>query len=592
MLERKDQKREDTWDLGKIYENTALWNEDLENLKKSIDSIDSIKGTLNKGSDELFNALSLLKEIYRKTEKLSTYAFLEYSADSSNPEVQMRAAIISNIEAVLSQKLSFFDPELLSLSDEFIEKCLKEERFEQYRVFIEKSRRFKAHVLSEKEENLMSLYSPLSSSYMEIFQDLENIDMRFDSVFGKELTNSSYTVFLHSNDESIRKEAYFNYYKAFDNLKNTIAKTYIGSVKSDSFRAKARGYSSSLQMALFPDKVEESVYRNLIKAVHEGFDTLHRYYKIRAKKMNLKRLNHWDVYVPLEKSVEMKNTYEEAVDKIKEAVKPLGEEYQKTLIKGLTEDRWVDRYENVGKRSGAFSSGSYDTMPYILTNFKEEAIDSVFTLIHEGGHSMHSYYSRKNNPYLSSSYTIFEAEVASTFNEQLLHHSLYKEAKTNEERSYLLSKHIDDIVATLFRQTMFAEFELLVHEGYENGEPITLDEIRKIYLSLLKEYFGPIMDFTEYASLEGLRVPHFYTAFYCYKYATGISAAIALSERVINGGEKEREEYLSFLKSGGSLYPIESLKKAGVDMSTEEPVREAIKVFSGLLDEFERISVK
>ena len=315
---------------------------------------------------------------------------------------------------------------------------------------------------------------------------------------------------------------------------------------------------------------------------------LHEYYRVKAKVLGKEKLHHWDCYMPMVEGCASHHTYEEAVSLISEAVRPLGDEYRNTLVKGLTEDRWVDRYENKGKRSGAFSAGGYIGNPYILTNYEEDVLDSAFTLIHEGGHSMHTWYSVKNNPYMCYNYSIFEAETASTFNESLLADYLMK-ISDNDEKAYIIGKRLDDIVATLFRQTMFAEFELIIHEKAERREPVTLDTLRNEYRKLLEAYFGPMMIFEDVSDLEGLRIPHFYTAFYCYKYATGISAAIALSERVISGGEKERNEYLSFLSSGGSKYPIESLKKAGVDMSTPEPVKKAAGYFGKLLDEFKSI---
>ena len=323
--------------------------------------------------------------------------------------------------------------------------------------------------------------------------------------------------------------------------------------------------------------------------MHEAFPILHEYYRVKAKVLGKEKLKHWDAYMPMVEGFREKHAYEESVAIIGEAVKPLGEEYRSILIHGLTDGRWVDRYENKGKRSGAFSAGCYTGEPYILTNYEEDVIDSIFTLIHEGGHSMHSWYSVHSNPYMNYDYSIFEAETASTFNENLLTRYMIDHAKSPEEEAYIIGKNLDDEVATLFRQTMFAEFELRMHEIAERHEPVTLEVMRSEYRKLLEAYFGPMMEFVEESDLEGLRVPHFYRAFYCYKYATGISASIALSERVLSGGEKERDEYLSFLRSGGSRFPLDSLRKAGVDMSTPEPVKAATEHFSKLLERFKRL---
>ena len=357
----------------------------------------------------------------------------------------------------------------------------------------------------------------------------------------------------------------------------------------DIFRSKARGFRSSLEAALFPDRIPVSVYTSLIKTVHEAFPALHEYYRVKVAVLGKDRLHHWDAYMPMVAGIRSHHTYEEAVAIINEAVRPLGEEYRITLINGLTSDRWVDRYENKGKRSGAFSAGGYTGNPYILTNFEEDVLDSVFTLIHEGGHSMHTWYSVRNNPYMNYDYSIFEAETASTFNENLLSRYLIDHAESDDEEAYIIGKNLDDEVATLFRQTMFAEFELIIHSLAEKKMPVTLEVMRTEYRKLLTAYFGPMMEFEEVSDLEGLRIPHFYNAFYCYKYATGISASIALSERVLSGGEKEKEDYLSFLKSGGSAFPIESLRKAGVDMSTPAPVKAATEHFAALLERFKTL---
>ena len=425
----------------------------------------------------------------------------------------------------------------------------------EFRVYVKKARRFKEHILSEKEEHLLSLYSPVGSAFQDTFQDLDNIDLDFGTVRGEKLTHSNYSKFMHDENEEVRKEAYCNLYSAYEKSIHTIARIYAGSVKNDIFYARARGYKSSLEKALFPDKIPQSVYRNLIKAVHEAFPALHRYYALKAKSQGKDRIKHYDVYLSLEK---------------------------------LSNERWVDRYNNRGKRSGAFSAGGYIGKPYIMTNYENEVMDSIFTLIHEGGHSMHTYYSVRNNPFMSYNYTIFEAEVASTFNEALLTDYLIKNSDDKMKR-YVVAKHLDDIVATLFRQTMFAEFELIVHESAEKGVPLTIDFFRSTYRDLLEKYFGPSVEMLSSSDLEGLRIPHFYRAFYTYKYATGISASLALSERVLSGGEKERDDYLSFLSSGGSKYPIESLRKAGVDMASPKPVEEATKHFEKMMDLYESL---
>lgn len=587
-MDRKDQKIENTWDLSALSPSGEAWEKDMKKLSKLFSKASHFKGHLGDSSDSLYEALSYYRDTSLEAERLGSWAYLMYETDGTDGENMRRLGIYQAEAAAFSEKFSYFTPELLAIDESKLNEWMKEKRFKEFRVWMKKALREKAHVLSEKEERLLSLYVPVSGSMQKAFMDLNNSDLDFGEINGEKLTHGTYSIFIRNQDESIREKAYRQYYKGYDDHKHTIADLYSSSVNEDIFQARARGFRSSLDAALFPDRIPSSVYRSLIASVHDAFPVLHEYYRVKAKVLGKEKLHHWDCYMPMVEGCASHHTYEEAVSLISEAVRPLGDEYRNTLAKGLTEDRWVDRYENKGKRSGAFSAGGYIGNPYILTNYEEDVLDSVFTLIHEGGHSMHTWYSVKNNPYMCYNYSIFEAETASTFNESLLADYLMKNSD-NDEKAYIIGKRLDDIVATLFRQTMFAEFELIIHEKAERREPVTLDTLRNEYRKLLEAYFGPMMIFEDVSDLEGLRIPHFYTAFYCYKYATGISAAIALSERVLSGGEKERNEYLSFLSSGGSKYPIESLRKAGVDMSTPEPVNKAAGYFGKLLDGFKSI---
>ena len=589
MIERKEQKINDTWDLSALTASPEAWDKDIAAIRSRLNELDEFKGKLGESSDSLFNALNKYFAILQEGERLGNWAFLMYSADSSNPEVINRAGLANMMESEFSEKTSWMDPELMAIKEEDIDAWLKEDRFAPYRVFINKARRMKDHILSDKEERIMSLYGANSDGYHQAFMDIDNIDLDFGEVDGEKLTHSTWSKFLHSTDESKREKAYKAFYKEYESHQHIIGRLYEGSVKNDIFSAKARGYKSSLDRALFPDNVPEDVYTNLIDAVHEAFPSLHRYYALRAKLLGKDKLKHWDVYVPVVPAANSRHTYEEAVEIIREAVMPLGKDYSDTLCKGLLEERWVDRYENKGKRSGAFSAGCFTGNPYILTNYEEDVINSVFTLIHEGGHSMHSYFSAKNNPFPCYNYTIFEAEVASTFNENLLMKYLLSHTESKEEKAFLVAQQLDNIVATFFRQTMFAEFEYLVHKRAEEGNPINVTFFRETYRKLLEAYFGPQLEFEENSDMEGLRIPHFYRAFYVYKYATGIAASIALSERVLNGGEKERNDYLTFLKSGGSRYPLEVLKVAGVDMSKPDAVKATAKYFDSLITELENL---
>lgn len=587
-MDRKDQKIENTWDLSALSPSGEAWEKDMKKLSKLFSKASHFKEHLGDSSDSLYEALSYYRDTSLEAERLGSWAYLMYETDGTDGGNMRRLGMYQAEAAAFSEKFSYFTPELLAIDESKLNEWMKEKRFKEFRIWMKKALREKAHVLSEKEERLLSLYVPVSGSMQKAFMDLNNSDLDFGEINGEKLTHGTYPIFIRNQDESIREKAYRQYYKGYDNHKHTIADLYSSSVNEDIFQARARGFRSSLDAALFPDRIPSSVYRSLIASVHDAFPVLHEYYRVKAKVLGKEKLHHWDCYMPMVEGCASHHTYEEAVSLISEAVRPLGDEYRNTLVKGLTEDRWVDRYENKGKRSGAFSAGGYIGNPYILTNYEEDVLDSVFTLIHEGGHSMHTWYSVRNNPYMCYNYSIFEAETASTFNECLLADYLMKNSD-NDEKAYIIGKRLDDIVATLFRQTMFAEFELIIHEKAERREPVTLDTLRNEYRKLLEAYFGHMMIFEDVSDLEGLRIPHFYTAFYCYKYATGISAAIALSERVLSGGEKERNEYLSFLSSGGSKYPIESLKKAGVDMSTPEPVKKATEYFGKLLDEFKSI---
>lgn len=588
-MERNEQKTENTWDLSALSPSGDAWDKDMRKLSKAFSKAGDFKGKLAESSDSLYQALCYYRDVSLEAERLGNWAFLMYETDGTDSSNMKRAGIYQAEAAAFTEEFSYFTPELLSIDEARISTWMKEKRFAEFRIWLKKTMREKDHVLSEKEERILSLYSPLSGSMQKAFMDLNNSDLDFGMIDGEKLTHGTYPIFIRNNDVGIREKAYRQYYKAYDEHKHTIADLYSSSVNEDIFQAKARGFKSSLEAALFPDNIPTSVYRQLINSVHEAFPVLHEYYKVKAEVLKKEKLHHWDCYMPMVEGLSSHHTYEEAVDIISEAIKPLGEEYRSTLVSGLTSERWVDRYENKGKRSGAFSAGGYTGNPYILTNYEEDVLDSVFTLIHEGGHSMHTWYSVRNNPYMCYNYSIFEAETASTFNECLLADYLLRKSESNDEKAYIIGKRLDDIVATLFRQTMFAEFELIIHEKAEKREAVTLDVLRSEYRRLLEAYFGPMMIFEDVSDLEGLRIPHFYTAFYCYKYATGISASIALSEKVLNGGEKDRKDYISFLSSGGSEYPIRALKKAGVDMKSPEPVREATAYFAKLLNEFKSI---
>lgn len=587
---RNEVPAKDKWDLSTLYKSDDEWEKDLSLIPSLSKEFVSFKGHLSESSQSLLSAVKAYEALLKTIETVYCYASLLHTADESDPKAQDMEGRAAMAYAKADAEGAFFSPELMAIEDEKINQWIEQPEFKDYKVFIQKALHEKPYTLSEKEERILSLSSEAMQTAGNTFSLLENVDMDFESVrSGNDeipLTQSTFSLLIRNSDRNVRRDAYKKFYKSFVKHQNTIASLYAGNVNADIFYSRARGFKSSLEASLYSDKVSPKVYTNLIETVHKNLPALHHYYSLRKKILGLEELRHYDVYVPLVKDVETKTSYEQAVEICRNALSPLGKDYTDILCGGLL-GGWVDRYENKGKRSGAFSSGAYKGYPYILLNYKDDAIRDVFTIAHEGGHSMHSYFSKTSNPFMCYEYTIFEAEVASTFNEELVFEYLLKNAKTDNMKAYLLAMRADDVLATLHRQTMFAEFELKAHELVENGTPLNAEVLRGIYRKLLEQYFGPEMVFEEESDMEGLRIPHFYNSFYVYKYSTGISAALALAKRVTQGGEKEREDYFKFLKSGGSRYPLESLKIAGVDMSSTEPVQAALDTFAQIVSELE-----
>jgi oligoendopeptidase F len=582
----------DRWDLSSLYENEESWERGLKALDAMAAKITEYKGSLASSQAAFADTLDCYRDFGLLNERLAYYASLRENEDEGDDASRGRFERYMATSTRVQAAWAWFEPEIQTLPDSFVSSCLSEPRFAEFAVFLRRLLRFKPHILSEKEELLLALQAESAGVARDAFSVLTNVDLDFGMIETPEgprpLSQSSYQSFLRSPDRDLRKRAYFQLYGAYDGHKNTLAALYSGSVKQDKYRAMVRNFPSARAAALFPDDVSESVYDNLVATISENLPILHEYYELRRRALKLVELRHYDVYVPLAPEAKARHNYAEAVELVCSALAPLGEEYVSTLRSGI-EGRWVDRYENKGKHSGAFSAGSYTGEPYILLNYKEEVLHDVFTLAHEGGHSMHSWYSARSNPFLSYGYTIFEAEVASTFNEQLLFRHLYDASEGDKAKASLVSAKLDDLVGTLFRQTMFAEFERRGHEMIEADQPLTVDALRGEYRKLLGKYFGSAMKFEAVSDLECLRIPHFYNAFYVYKYSTGISASIALAGRVLGGGAREREDYFAFLRSGGSRFPIESLKVAGVDMSSPEPVRAACRDFAFWSAELKRL---
>jgi len=587
---RGEIKKTDTWDLSRLYPTDEAWLSGLGAMEEAIGKIPAFRGTLGRGAESLADWLDFQRDLGLLEERLGYYSELRQTEDEGNAAARTMTGKFAMAAARAGAASAWAVPEILAIPDGEMAAFLEHPRLGEYRVYLQKLLRFKPYTLSDKEERVIALQSEGDSLAGDVFSVLSNVDMDFGTIDTPEgtrpLTQSTWSVFMEPPDRDLRRRAYEAFYRRFDSHKTTLGALYAGSVKQDVIHARIRGYPSARAAALFPDQVEEGVYDNLIDTVGAHLEPLHRYYRLRKKVLGVAELRHYDVYAPLVPQALRRTSWEEAVDLVSGALAPLGEEYVSILRGGLL-GRWADRYENRGKRSGAFSAGSFVGDPYILMNYKEDSLRDVFTLAHEGGHSMHSWYSARSNPFMSYNYTIFEAETASTFNEELLYRYLKDRAETKELRAYLVNKRTDEILATLYRQTMFAEFEKRSHQLEEGGTPLTVDILRGEYRKLLEKYFGGEMILEAESDLEGLRIPHFYHAFYVYKYATGISAALALADRVLGGGTKEREEYFTFLTSGGSRFPMESLRAAGVDMSHPEPVAAACGVFGRLVEELE-----
>jgi oligoendopeptidase F len=581
---------EDTWDLSKLFSGDAAWNEGLAEYEKQAERIPGFRGSLGRSAENLAAYLDFFKDFGILEERLNYYADLRQTEDEGDSVARTMTGRFIMAAARAQAAASWAIPEIQAIPDKVMEGFLAHPRMAEYGIYLKKLLRYKPHILSEGEERLLALHAEGEQVSGEAFSVLTNVDMDFGLIETPEglrpLSQSTWSVFMESPDRELRQRVYKTFYHQFAAHKTTLAALYGGQVKQDVIRARIRGFPSARAAALFPDDVPEGVYDNLISTVGNNLAPLHRYYALRKRVLKVDELRHYDVYVPITPQAVKRTLWNEAVDMVSEALAPLGDEYVGTLRSGLL-GRWADRYENKGKRSGAFSAGSFTGDPYILMNYKEDAIRDVFTMAHEGGHSMHSWYAARSNPFMHYGYTIFEAEVASTFNEELLFRYLKKNAGSRELETYLVNKRVDELLATLYRQTMFAEFEKRTHELEEGGTPLTVDLLREEYRKLLVKYFGSGLVFEEESDLEGLRIPHFYRAFYVYKYATGVSASLALAERVLGGGAKEREDYFAFLKSGGSRFPIESLKVAGVDMSSPAPVERACKTFGRLVEELE-----
>jgi len=585
---------EETWKLEDIFASDEAWEKEFQEVKNQIPGIKEFDGKLGDSADTLYKALQFQDKLLERIGKLYAYSHMRYDQDTTNSFYQGLDDRMKNLYSQAASGLAFIVPEILAIDENKVTAFLNEKpELKLYEHSIEEINLQRPHVLSAEQEALLAEAGEVMDASSNTFGMLNNADIEFPSIKDEngeevEITHGRYIRFLESKDQRVRRDAFKAVYETYGKFRNTFASTLSGNVKKDNFNARIRKYDSARQAALAANNIPESVYDNLVHTVNEQLPLLQRYVKLRKKVLGLNELHMYDLYTPLVKDVHMEISFDEAKDYVLKGLAPLGEEYAKVLKEGFL-NRWVDVHENKGKRSGAYSSGAYGTNPYILLNWQDN-VNNLFTLAHELGHSVHSYYTRKTQPYPYGNYSIFVAEVASTCNEALLNDYLLKTIDDEQKRIYLLNHYLEGFRGTVFRQTMFAEFEHLIHQKLQNNEALTADLLTKEYYALNKKYFGEediVID--EEIGLEWSRIPHFYYNYYVYQYATGFSAATALSKQILDEGEPAVKRYIDFLSAGSSDYPIEVLKKAGVDMNSAEAIKNACKVFEEKLSELEQL---
>ncbi len=581
------------WNIAAMYADEDEWEKDFKEAGEMAEAFVEYSGRLGEGAEVLLSALQDRDALWMKAEKVYVYSQMKKDEDNRSSRYQELNQRAQSLLAEISARTSFFTPQLTELPEGTIEKYMAENSgLEMYSYMLLDLIRRKQHILSGESEELLAQMSEIAGAPKQIFAMINNADIKFGKIRDEEgdeieVTHGNYISLMESSDRAVRKAAYENLYAAYSAQKNTLAATYNYNVKKNCIISKIRKYPSALAAELDGDRIPEDVYLNLVKSVNDNLDILHRYVSLRKKILGVEEIHMYDMYAPLVDMPKRDVPYEEALDVVRKGLRPMGEDYLKVLNDGI-EAGWIDVYENEGKTSGAYSFGSYDSMPYVLLNYNNKFKDA-FTIVHELGHSMNSYYTREKQPYIYGGHSIFTAEVASTVNECLLMHDLLKDCSDRQEKLYLLTIYIEEFRATVFRQTMFAEFELAVHEAVGNGEVMTAERLCDIYGELNRKYFGPEVVYDDRIAMEWARIPHFYNAFYVYKYATGYSAAVALSDKIIREGGAARDAYMEFLAAGDSDYPIELLKRAGVDMSTPDVVDSAMKTFRELIGQLEEL---
>lgn len=591
-MKRSEISDEYKWSVKDLYSSDELWNNDYEKALKSTQEKSSFEGCVMDSADTLADALSESEKDDYITERLYVYAFMRYYEDTSDGTYQQMSGKAQMLAVKMSEKYSFLVPEIMAADDDKVARFLDSDKIKPYRHLLCDMLAKKEHTCSQKEEKLLAMASQMADSPSDIFSKFNNADVKFGKVHDehgdeKELTSAGFSVFMESRDRNVRKEAFYALYRQYKSYINTLAASYYGNVKQAVFFANARNYESTLQMYLSGSFIPESVYTNLIDTVNNNLDKMHDYVSLRKKTLGVDELHFYDIYAPLTSDYTVKVSYENAKETVLDALKILGDDYVSQVKKGY-ESGWVDVYENDGKRSGAFSWGAYGTHPYIFLNYTE-TLNDIFTLIHETGHAMHTYYSNETQPYTYAGYKIFVAEVASTCNEVMLIDYLLKHSRSDEEKKYLYGHYLEQFKGTLFRQTMFAEFEMITHRMAQDGEVLNAESLCGTYKKLNEKYFGKDMVIDEEIAYEWARIPHFYTPFYVYQYATGFSAAVAIATKIINGDKEVLHGYREFLKGGSSMHPIELLSLCKIDMSKPDVIQDALKVFGSLIEDFKKI---
>lgn len=584
---------DDTWDLTTIFKDDKAWEKAFEELEKQYPQVEKFKGKFTKDAETLLKLLKFSEQVELKVSHLYVYTHLQSDTDVSNSKYQAMQSRAVGLATKISTAFSFINPEILAADEEKIKGYINDnEDLKIYKHFFEDIFKNRQYILSNKEESILAAASQTLSVFDDIYSVYTNSEMKMPLVTddnGKEikLSYGRYNVLRESKNKEVRKEAFMAMHNTYADSKNTLANVLGGKIKADNFNAQVRGFKSARHAALFSNNVEESVYDKLLDTVNDNLDSLHKYVEVRKGILGVDEINMYDLYTPLVSDIDLKFTKNDAKEIILEALKPLGSEYV-GLLKRAFDERWLDLVENEHKRSGAYSSGTYGTSPYVLMNW-QDSLDNVYTLAHELGHSLHSFYTRNNQPQVYGDYSIFVAEVASTTNEQLLTDYFLKKYDDKNIKAYILNHYLDGVKGTVFRQTQFAEFEHLIHQADQNGVALTGEYLTEQYFEMNKKYYGEVMTYDKEIGYEWALIPHFYYNYYVYQYATGFSAASALSERILTGDQEKIDAYLDFLKSGSSAYPIDVLKKAGVDMTSPKPIQETLEIFKNRLNELEEL---